>query len=188
MDSLTIACRFRFRCITALALLTLASCGGPATSGPNALPADGWHTFEGTWTVSGTRTTLDLGSNHTASNFQMNGTLVLTESTLAVGFRAEIIGFVDSQSGMVGRAVWTDEQGDKVFSELKGQVETGNRIAGTFLGGSGRYAGATGEYEFEWKYVLTPEDGTMSGRAVGLKGRLGRGAPSGSVPPAEGVR
>jgi len=113
---------------------------------------------------------------------------LLTEGTLAVGFRAEIIGFVDSQSGMVGRAVWTDEQGDKVFSELKGQVGTGNRIAGTFLGGSGRYAGAMGEYEFQWKYVLTPEDGTMSGRAVGLKGRLGAGAPSGSVPPAEGVR
>jgi hypothetical protein len=188
MDGLTIARRLRFRWITTLALLTLASCGGSAGGGLNAPTADGWHTFEGNWTASGTRTTLDLGTNHTASNFHLNGTLVLTEGTLAVGFRAEIIGLVDSQSGMVGRAVWTDEQGDKVFSELKGQVETGNRIAGTFLGGSGRYAGAMGEYEFQWKYVLTPEDGTMSGRAVGLKGRLRGGAPSGSVPPVEGVR
>ena len=121
MDSLTIARRFRFRWITAVALLSLASCGGPAAGGLNAPTADGWHTFEGNWTASGTRTTLDLGSNHTASNFQMNGSLLLTESTLGVGFRAEVIGLVDSQSGMVGRAVWTDERGDKVFSELKGK-------------------------------------------------------------------
>ena len=67
-------------------------------------------------------------------------------------------------------------------------VGTGNRIAGTFLGGTGRYAGATGEYEFEWQYVLTPEDGTVSGRAAGLKGRVRAGAPAGSAPPAEGVR
>ena len=43
---------------------------------------------------------------------------------------------------MVGRAVWTDERGDQVFSELKGEwVGTGNRIVGTFIGGTGRYAG-----------------------------------------------
>ena len=73
---------------------------------------------------------------------------------------------------MVGRAVWTDERGDKVFSELKGEwVGTGNHIAGTFLGGTGRYAGATGEYEFQWQYVLAAEDGAVSGRTTGLKGR-----------------
>ena len=80
---------------------------------------------------------------------------------------------------MVGRAVWTDERGDKVFSELKGEwVGTGNRIAGTFLGGTGRFAGATGEYEFQWQYVLTAEDGTVSGRTVGLQGAGARGRPS----------
>ena len=90
---------------------------------------------------------------------------------------------------MVGRAVWTDERGDKVFSELKGEwVGTGNHIAGTFLGGTGRYAGATGEYEFQWQYVLTAEDGTVSGRTVGLKGRVRVGATPASAPSAEGVR
>ncbi len=109
----------------------------------------------------------------------MNGSLLLTgENRPGVGFRAEFVGFTDSQSGMVGRAVWTDERGDKVFSELKGEwVGTGNRIAGTFLGGTGRYAGATGEYEFQWRYVLTAEDGAVSGRTAGFKGRVRVGAP-----------
>ena len=113
----------------------------------------------------------------------MNGSLLLAgENTPGVGFRAEIVGFTDSQSGMVGRSVWTDERGDKVFSELKGEwVGTGNRIAGTFLGGTGRYAGATGEYEFQWQYVLTAEDGTVSGRTVGLKGRVRVGATPASA-------
>ena len=115
---------------------------------PAGLAADEWRTFGGNWTATGTRTTLDLGSDHRASIVHMNGSLVLAgENRPGVGFKAEIVGFTDSQRGMVGRSVWTDERGDKVFSELTGEwVGTGNRIAGTFLGGTGRYAGATGEY------------------------------------------
>jgi hypothetical protein len=68
---------------------------------------------------------------------------------------------------MQGRCVWTDEHGDKVYSELKGEfVATGNHIVGTFLGGTGRYTGMTGEYSFQWKYIVESEDGTVSGRAV----------------------
>ena len=48
---------------------------------------------------------------------------------------------------------------------------TGNRIVGTFLGGTGRFAGITGEYSFQWEYVVESEDGAVSGRAVDLKGR-----------------
>ena len=107
-------------------------------------PPGEWRTFEGNWTASGTRTSLDLESDHRASIVHLNGSLLLNgENTLGVGFRAEFLGFTDTQSGMVGRAVWTDERGDRVFSELKGEwVGTGNRVAGTFLGGTGRYAGS----------------------------------------------
>ena len=136
------------------------------------------------WIASGTRTTLDLGESHTASSVHMTGSLLLTNNTLGVGFRAELIGFVDSQSGMIGRAVWTDERGEKVFSELKGEwVGTGNHIAGTFLGGTGRYAGVSGEYEFQWRYVLAAEAGNVSGRTEGFKGRArlgGSPTPAGS--------
>jgi hypothetical protein len=198
MGSVAAAHRLRLRWLTsatsirttwpALALLMLAACGGPAASAPDVPAVGEWRTFDGSWTASGTRTTLDLGSNRTASSVHMNGSLLLTRNTLGVGFRAEVIGLVDSQSGMVGRAVWTDERGDKVFSELKGEwVGAGNHIAGTFLGGTGRYAGTTGEYEFQWQYVLTADEGTVSGRTAGFKGRARVGAPPASAPSAEGV-
>ena len=193
MGSLTSERQLGFRWVAisprwpALVLLVLgAACGGPAAR-PSGLAADEWRTFGGNWTATGTRTTLDMGSDHRASIVHMNGSLVLAgENRPGVGFKAEIVGFTDSQRGMVGRSVWTDERGDKVFSELTGEwVGTGNRISGTFLGGTGRYAGATGEYEFQWQYVLTADDGTVSGRTVGLKGRV-RVAATPASPPSAG--
>ena len=90
-----------------------------------------------------------------------------------VGFRAESIVFNDSLSGALGRAVWTDEHGDQVFSELHGQgTAANNKIVGTFVGGTGRYAGATGTYEFSWRFVLESDDGNMQGESIGLKGRV----------------
>ena len=95
----------------------------------------------------------------------------------AVGFRAEAIVLNDSLTGLAGRAVWTDERGDQVFSELRGETTAaGNRLFGTFLGGSGRYAGATGSYEFSWRFLIEAEDGTVQGQSMGLKGRV-RAAP-----------
>ena len=84
---------------------------------------------------------LDLGSDHRASIVHLNGALLLTgENTPGVGFGGEFVGFADTQSGMVGRAVWTDDRGDQVFSDLKGEwVGTGNRVTGIFFGGTGRY-------------------------------------------------
>jgi len=97
-----------------------------------------------------------------------------------VGFRAEVIALVDSETGLVGRGIWTDERGEQVFSELQGEgTAARNHITGKFLGGTGRYAGATGSYEFSWESVLEAEDGTIQGRAVELKGRVlpGAGGP-----------
>ena len=85
---------------------------------------------------------------------------------------------------LIGRSVWKDESGDQVFSELKGEgTAAKNRITGTILGGTGRYAGATGTYEFSWQFVLEAEDGSIQGSAVGLKGRVRPGQPT-----AEGAR
>jgi len=84
--------------------------------------------------------------------------------------------------GLVGRAVWTDQNGDQIFSEIHGEgTSAGNHLWGTFIGGTGRYAGATGEYEFAWQYVLETEDGTVQGRAVGLAGRITRGNSRGKI-------
>jgi len=154
-------------------LLFAAACNQPTVPSPGIRAPGEWRTFEGTWSASGTRQTIKLEADHRASIFDLTGSLLLVgDRGLGVGFKAQAIGFTDSLVGVQGRCVWTDERGDQVYSELKGElVATGNHIVGTFLGGTGRYAGVTGEYSFQWQFVVESEDGTVSGRAVDLKGR-----------------
>ncbi len=162
------------------ALLTLAACG-PASRPSEALSSgDAWREFQGTWTAAGSRHTIRLGADRQASIANLNGSLLLAgPSRPGVGFRAEVVVLNDSATGMVGRSVWTDERGDQVFSELRGEgTATGNQIVGTIVGGTGRYSGATGTYEFSWRFVLETEDGTVQGQSVGLKGRVRGGSPS----------
>jgi hypothetical protein len=157
-----------------LLFLLAAACSGPGP-GPGDAPAPGEsRTFEGTWSASGTRQTLHLERGHKASILRLTGSLLLTgRRGLGIGFQAEAIGMSDSLTGGVGHAVWTDERGDQVFSELKGQpLGTGSHVVGTITGGTGRYAGVTGEYQLRWQYVIESDDGTISGRAVDLKGRV----------------
>jgi hypothetical protein len=165
-----------------VAFLLAAACGEPGGPVREALRAGEWHVFEGTWTAAGTRRTLRLGSEERAAIFELTGSVLLTGAQRpAVGFRAQAIGFSDSRAGMQGRCVWTDEHGDMVYSELRGEfVGTGNHIVGTFIGGTGRYAGVTGDYTFQWQYVVDTEDGAVSGRVVDFKGRarLGQAAPA----------
>ncbi len=164
---------FARRCVGLATMLFAVACSQPTIQAPKAPPPTEWRTFEGTWSASGTRQTLNLEPGHRASTFDLTGSLLLTgDRGLGVGFRAKAIGFSDNRAGMQGRAVWTDERGDEVYSELNGEwVGTGNRIVGTFLGGTGRFVGITGDYSFQWEYVVESEDGAVSGRAVNLKGR-----------------
>lgn len=120
-----------------------------------------------------------LGGDRRASISIIDGSLVLTgPSRPSVGFRSEAITFVDSATGTVGRAVWTDDGGDQAYSELRGEgTAKSDKIIGTFLGGTGRYSGITGEYEFSWRFVLENEDGVVQGQSMGLKGRVRLGLP-----------
>jgi hypothetical protein len=169
----------------ALAALLLFTSACDESSGTGALstqadPAGEWREFEGTWTAAGTRRTMRMGPDRSAAVFELTGSLLLTGAERpAVGFQAQAIGFSDSRDGMQGRCVWTDERGDEVYSALKGEwVGSGNHIVGTFVGGTGRYAGVTGEYTFQWQYVVDAEDGAVSGRVVDLKGRALLGQPA----------
>jgi len=137
-------------------------------------------TFEGTWNAVGTRRVIPLGGERTGSSVHLQGSMLLAGAGRpGVGFRAEVIALGDSQTGLVGRAVWTDERGDQVFSAIKGEgTATQNHIEGTLLGGTGRYAGVTGSYEFAWQFVIESEDGAIQGRAVGLKGHVQLGQPA----------
>lgn len=133
-----------------------------------------WHEFQGIWSTTGSRNVIRLEGDRRASIANFNGSLMLSGASRPnIGFRAEAIIFNDSSTGMIGRAVWTDEHGDQAFSELQGSgTRTDNKIVGTFVGGTGRYAGASGSYEFSWRFVLESDDGSLQGESIGLKGRV----------------
>lgn len=163
--------------IVLLALVAL-SCGGPAKGPEVAAPAGGWHPFQGTGTATGHRQTLQMGPDRKVSIVDLTGSLLLVgEQRLGEGFRSEFIGYSDTRKGGVGWCVWTDSRGDQLFSSIRGgPIGTASRFTGTFLGGTGRYAGVTGEYGFEWQYVVEAEDGVIQGRIVSLAGRFRRDA------------
>jgi len=166
----------RHRAALVAGSLALALVGqAPEAAGQGAAPAE-WRTFEGTWSVSGKRSTVPIEGGATAAVVEVSGAVVLTSGEgLSRGFRGEVIGFDDGQGVCLGRTVWTDEHGDRLFSRLKGEpIETGRRIVGTITGGTGRYAGLEGDYSFTWKYVLSAEDGAIQGRAARLEGRVRR--------------
>jgi hypothetical protein len=157
------------------ALAFAAAACGPSTPPQQPAVASGeWREFEGTWSAAGSRHTISLGADRRGSIIDLRGTMLLAgQGRPGTGFRSEVIALVDSASGLVGRSAWTDEHGDQVFSELKGEgTAARNRIEGTILGGTGRYAGATGTYAFSWQFVMEAEDGSIQGRAAGLKGRF----------------
>lgn len=164
-----------------VASLATAACGPASESSRRPGTPGEWLEFEGSWSAAGSRRTLTLGADRRAALLELRGTMLLTGAQRAgVGFRSEVVALVDSATGLVGRSSWTDERGDQVFSELVGEgTAAKNRITGTIVGGTGRYAGATGTYEFSWKWVMEAEDGSISGRAVELKGRVRPGAATG---------
>lgn len=170
----------RFRLLPLAGILLLTACGRTPKA-VSAQTGNDWHEFEGTWTAAGNRYILRLGNDRQTSIANVQGTLLLAgPGRPGVGFRAEAIVLNDSVTGMVGRAVWTDEHGDQAWSELRGEGnKTSNKIVGTFLGGTGRYRGATGTYEFSWRFLLENEDGNVQGESAGLKGRVRVGAAPG---------
>ena len=158
-----------------------AACGPPTESPRPAAASGGALEFTGSWNGVGSRHTISLGEGRLGSIVDLKGTMLLAgPGRPGVGFQAEVIGLNDSATGFQGRSVWTDEHGDQVFSELQGQgTAAKNRITGTILSGTGRYAGVTGSYEFAWQWVMEGEDGAVQGRAVDLKGRVQPGPAAG---------
>lgn len=129
--------------------------------------------FEGRWSGSGQRQRLPTEAGVSAVTVQLSGAVTITTGTgLSRGFRGEVIGFDDGAGLIAGRVVWTDERGDRIFSVLRGDAlaAAGRQMHGTFTGGTGRYAGVAGEYEFQWQYVISAEDSPINGRAISLRG------------------
>lgn len=170
-----------------IAILSVSGCDRQTEAPPVALEQGEVRTFTGRWSATGHRQTMYLESDNAAVTFQLSGSMLLDgQQRLKKGFKAEVIGYFDSRSGMQGRSIWTDERGDKVFSELRGEgKEVGTLIQGRFLGGTGRYASVSGEYTFRWKRLIHNVNGEVSGRAVDLEGWARLGAPA-TPPTTEG--
>lgn len=170
--------------VVAILLLFFTACR-PTQPVPQA-GSDEWREFQGTWTAAGSRNTLPLIGNRSASISTFEGSLVLTgPSRPGVGFRSEAIVFNDSLTGLIGRAVWTDEKGDRAFSELRGEgTAQNNIITDNFIGGTGRYVGITGTYSFSWRFLIQSKDGVVQGQSVHLNGRFRLGTPQTSSNPA----
>jgi hypothetical protein len=165
----------QFGKVSLLCVILLTGCSHLTTKySPSNSSAGQWLDFQGTWTAAGNRNIMGLGGDRRASISIFDGSLVLAGRVRpSVGFRSEAIVFSDTSTGLVGRAVWTDEHGDQVYSELRGEgTPKSNKISGTFISGTGRYSGITGTYEFSWRFLLEGEDGTVQGQSMGLQGRV----------------
>ncbi len=132
-------------------------------------------TFEGSWTVTGTAQTLNLGESRSASILRLRGTIVVQSTGgLARALQSDCVGLrlEDGDTSGVGRCVWTDSDGDLVFSELTGALKGEfSEVRGLFVGGTGKYAGLEGSYEFRWRYFRgIEEEGTIHGYSASLTG------------------
>lgn len=174
----------RVRLMAVSLLLGVAACTPspptPAASGATGGPQE--RHFTGSWSATGSRQALDLGPGRRAEIFRLSGSLMLVgDNRPGLAFRSDVIGLRDNHSGLQARSVWTDERGDQVFSELQGGAGgPGQPIEGRFVGGTGRYAGVSGQYTFKWRTLVESEDGNVSGRVVDLTGwaRIGPVSPA----------
>ena len=168
--------------VAAALLLGIVACSPPAPSAPAPSAASvqaQQRDFTGTWSLTGTRQTLDMGPDHRAEVFRLGGSLMLAgDNRPGLAFRSDIIGLRDTRTGMQGRSVWTDQRGDQVFSELRGPGVAGQPVEGRFLGGTGRYAGVSGEYTFGLQSLVESEDASVSARVADLKGWARLAAPA----------
>jgi hypothetical protein len=146
---------------------------------------EGWRPFTASWTLSGQRYLLPTEGGRPASIVTLSGPLtVLSGEGLGRGLLGQVIGFDDGGALLAGRALFTDEHGDRVFCTVKAEpIGTGRRATATITGGTGRFAGLEGTFSFAWQYVVAAEGDEFSGRAVNIEGRTRRGPPTRSEEP-----
>ena len=166
------------RAAAAVALAACAAGSGACQGQPAPAAGDGWRSFSGRWSATGERHSLPTGGERPASVLRLSGTITIEAGGLGRGFLGEAVGFDDGREASHGRAVWTDDQGDRIFSTLTGgPVSTSRRVTGTITGGTGRYAGVSGDYQFTWQFVTDAGDGVVQGRTTDLAGRVRGGRP-----------
>lgn len=167
----------RIRMTLSAVLLTATA----VQSGGQEIPRQG--TFDGRWEVVGKAQKIDLGESRTVSVAKFQGAVVLTGQArgLARGFRADCVGMQDQKTGGIGRCVWKDRFDHEIWSEISSaSLGVARQSHGVFVGGTGKFEGIEGEFEFEWIYMMpASEEGTVHGRTTNISG-------SWKLPPAKG--
>lgn len=71
-----------------------------------------------------------------------------------------------------GSCVYTDVDGDKIFDEWKdeGTLGVGGKGTGSLIGGTGKYAGIEGSYEYERVSLRPAAEGTFQGYTTRVEG------------------
>jgi len=161
------------------AVALAAACGRDDQSGrrdrEGSPPAvAGGHPFSGRWTVTGSTQHLPFSAGRRVATFQLRGTLHITGGDGVVpDMGAEILGLLDSEAGCTARCTWTDSDGDRIFSEIRGDlIGRGGRGKGEITEGTGKFAGATGSYSFTWASVIAENETRVDANTNDLSGTL----------------
>jgi hypothetical protein len=95
-----------------------------------------------------------------------------------------VIGFDDGGTLLAGRAILTNERGDRIYCSLRAEpIGTGRRATATITGATGRFAGLEGSFSFAWQYVVDVRGEEFSARAVNIEGLTRGGAAKGAGEP-----
>jgi hypothetical protein len=126
-----------------------------------ATPREG--EFTARWVVTGEWRGLGLGAAREVLVADLGGRLDVTPggSGPIVDLATRCLVLWDSSSGAAGRCRWRHPSGDEIFGEVEGDLlAAGKPVVGRFVGGTGRYAGITGEFRFDkWdSFLLDRED------------------------------
>lgn len=169
-------------------LLAAAGAAAYLLASPGA--AEEWRPFSATWTLSGKRTVLATEGARGAAIVRASGSFVVTKGdVVGRGFLGELIGFDDGATLLVGRAVFTDERGERVFATVKAQpLATGRTATGTITGGTGRWAGLEGEFTFSWKSVVESDEDEVNAFTVNVAGRARKATPAPPKAPEQAPR
>lgn len=145
----------------------------------NPIPASAEQTgnFTGVWIANGTREVLPFGPNRNFYTFRLSGHVNLKEPIGGeLDFWSEIIGISDSKTGTEARCVWRDLGGRKLFIELKtDHMKSKEQVMGTIVGGTGKFANATGTLNFKWSSISFYKDdnrSTVNGQTYDLTGNF----------------
>lgn len=144
-----------------LGLALLVASSGGALAGD--LPKQG--TFSAHWTVSGAYKAIEMGEDLWA---QVNEQIIMITNDAGDGLfhnmSGECVGY-GLGTEEKGYCNFVDSDGDKIFEQYAGDVET-NAATGTALEGTGKYAGIEATFEYRW-VNLPSADGAFN--IVGVK-------------------